>query len=592
MSHWNADEIHDSFNCEGNNLNHLLPYQDGEDAIELATLSDSHKKPRYESFGIAGSSILHKDKAAPTIGIPKFIAGSNNLVHQHAKISTTTKERVNDALCGVQAKEQRNGDDDLFVYDCPNIGDFDRMFRNIDSTIPQGSSVTNDETSWFSSPSHGFHGMEDTLQSIVLSSVSEFTTLNSASGSHGLWTNALHAISPSKIGNEMLFSTGCSSFPLYSDAERKGKSVLSKLVHDNAGLAYKNWKVEQIGYENECSEPNMINVPKDINTSKKEKINPTLESAIQSLLGHCGSTQNAQDQELLSSVVSAPQPCSLEFLSKQNVFSQSCSFNCLNSYNPQAQILDVLAMQRVPPAQATLDTVVIGSSAFPYCGISDNSSFHTPQTMGMPSELFSIASAVPLHKNEKQYVCQQLPAALVANKPLGQHATAGNSLVQRRYKFEDEIGGDKEPASTNLTLPAISRCSSTHENSFMSPFLDDASLNATSFQQLQLIVDLLGDRIKLCMRDSFYRLARSAEQRHNYGTVNNATSESNPMGGLEGAKEPKRPAEFEGASDTNAIERAVAYLVFHRSLDSGSGNVADDPTWFTSPSNIHDAVGH
>ncbi|KAG0476255.1 hypothetical protein HPP92_013096 [Vanilla planifolia] len=106
------------------------------------------------------------------------------------------------ALCGVQAKEQRNGDDDLFVYDCPNIGDFeefDRMFRI----------------------------------------------------SHGLWTNALHAISPSKIGNRMLL---VQAVALFHCILAKGR------VHDNAGLAYKkleSW--EQIGYENECNlEPNML----------------------------------------------------------------------------------------------------------------------------------------------------------------------------------------------------------------------------------------------------------------------------------------------------------------------------------------------
>ncbi|WOH04930.1 hypothetical protein DCAR_0624342 [Daucus carota subsp. sativus] len=90
---------------------------------------------------------------------------------------------------------------------------------------------------------------------------------------------------------------------------------------------------------------------------------------------------------------------------------------------------------------------------------------------------------------------------------------------------------------------------------------NEASLEATSFRQLQLVMEQLDLRTKLCIRDSLYRLARSAEQRHH----NN--------GGLGGDRDArtfmddgttKSSGYIDIEADTNPIDRSVAHLLFHR----------------------------
>ncbi|KAK8934184.1 hypothetical protein KSP39_PZI015166 [Platanthera zijinensis] len=138
-----------------------------------------------------------------------------------------------DSFVGILTMAQMSGEDDLLFSDYPNIGhfeDFEKMFRNHGSNFAHGSTVTEDEISWFSSSSHGFHGVEDTLQSVVLSSVSTSSAFHNATSAHDLCSNDLPATEPLTISTEFPSSTDCCSLPQYSDTERKGKSLLSELV--------------------------------------------------------------------------------------------------------------------------------------------------------------------------------------------------------------------------------------------------------------------------------------------------------------------------------------------------------------------------
>ncbi|XP_071715504.1 protein LNK1-like isoform X2 [Rutidosis leptorrhynchoides] len=87
------------------------------------------------------------------------------------------------------------------------------------------------------------------------------------------------------------------------------------------------------------------------------------------------------------------------------------------------------------------------------------------------------------------------------------------------------------------------------------------SLEATSFRQLQQIMEQLDLRTKLCIRDSLYRLARSAEQRHN----------NLDFGGpLMSERTNKCTGLMDMETDTNPIDRSVAHLLFHRPAESPS----------------------
>ncbi|KAF5813724.1 putative LNK family protein [Helianthus annuus] len=125
------------------------------------------------------------------------------------------------------------------------------------------------------------------------------------------------------------------------------------------------------------------------------------------------------------------------------------------------------------------------------------------------------------------------------------------------YQNQDQSGdmeGTQKGASSEL-------------NSSLSTELDEISLEATTFRQLQQAMLQLDLRTKLCIRDSLYRLARSAEQRHNYAGINDGTGTGGPLV-TEGAS--KYTGYMDMETDTNPIDRTVAHLLFHRPSDSSN----------------------
>ncbi|RDX81735.1 Protein LNK1, partial [Mucuna pruriens] len=83
------------------------------------------------------------------------------------------------------------------------------------------------------------------------------------------------------------------------------------------------------------------------------------------------------------------------------------------------------------------------------------------------------------------------------------------------HQFENENEGHSEVGGVSIGFSQEIDSSNVQESSSMSSALDEISYEATSFRQLQQVMDQLDIRTKLCIRDSLYRLARCAEQRHN-----------------------------------------------------------------------------
>ncbi|KAF5760214.1 putative LNK family protein [Helianthus annuus] len=103
------------------------------------------------------------------------------------------------------------------------------------------------------------------------------------------------------------------------------------------------------------------------------------------------------------------------------------------------------------------------------------------------------------------------------------------------------------------------------ESSSVSSRLDEISLEATSFRQLRLAMEQLDVRSKLCIRDSLYRLARSAEQRHNDPILTSSNDLGRP---LMAERSNKCTGFMDIETDTNPIDRSVAHLLFHRPSES------------------------
>ncbi|XP_047315133.1 protein LNK1-like isoform X3 [Impatiens glandulifera] len=140
------------------------------------------------------------------------------------------------------------------------------------------------------------------------------------------------------------------------------------------------------------------------------------------------------------------------------------------------------------------------------------------------------------------------------------------SQNQQSYKLKNEPENHREMNGVSCGNPA-------EIDSFYAPEsslefgLDDISLEAFSFRQLQQVTNKLDIRTKLCIRDSLYRLARSAEHRHNQTTLH-GNSDATGTVIVEEANKCNGFADME--SDTNPIDRSIAHLLFHRPSDSSS----------------------
>ncbi|TYJ40519.1 hypothetical protein E1A91_A04G146100v1 [Gossypium mustelinum] len=137
--------------------------------------------------------------------------------------------------------------------------------------------------------------------------------------------------------------------------------------------------------------------------------------------------------------------------------------------------------------------------------------------------------------------------------------------IQKQVCMSEQDEGHSEVEGVSVGNPAELDSSNVRESScVVSPF-DEVSLEATSFRQLQQVMEKLDIRTKLCIRDSLYRLARSAEQRHNCTKTKSGIVDGNDGSGSSASEETNRCTGFmDMETDTNPIDRSIAHLLFHR----------------------------
>lgn len=92
----------------------------------------------------------------------------------------------------------------------------------------------------------------------------------------------------------------------------------------------------------------------------------------------------------------------------------------------------------------------------------------------------------------------------------------------------------------------------------------DTTEKVASFIQLHNAMHQLDVSTKICIRDSLYRLARNANQRHSFATQNYSEGAMD-QNRNQGFKRSKRSAEYmDSETTTNPIDRSIAHLLFHR----------------------------
>ncbi|XP_022763713.1 protein LNK1-like isoform X5 [Durio zibethinus] len=150
--------------------------------------------------------------------------------------------------------------------------------------------------------------------------------------------------------------------------------------------------------------------------------------------------------------------------------------------------------------------------------------------------------------------------------------------------------GHSEVEGVSVGKPSELGSSNAQEISCVSSVLDEISLEATSFRQLQQVMEKLDIRTKLCIRDSLYRLARSAEQRHNCTNTKGGIRDDKGATGPLVAEETNKCTGFmDIETDTNPIDRSIAHLLFHRPSDP-SPRPTTSTASFMSHGMIHGSI--
>ncbi|KAI3815384.1 hypothetical protein L1987_15050 [Smallanthus sonchifolius] len=159
------------------------------------------------------------------------------------------------------------------------------------------------------------------------------------------------------------------------------------------------------------------------------------------------------------------------------------------------------------------------------------------------------------------------PLYTESSRPMGMMFQSSKGVLVSAEKQQNLSVKEHESQSDIERVPKGVEMGSLNvqESSSVSSELDEISLEATCFRQLTQVMEQLDLRSKLCIRDSLYRLARSAEQRHN----NPSLSSHNDLGGPLVAERSNKCIGFmDIETDTNPIDRSVAHLLFHRPSES------------------------
>ncbi|KAI4382959.1 hypothetical protein MLD38_008847 [Melastoma candidum] len=184
----------------------------------------------------------------------------------------------------------------------------------------------------------------------------------------------------------------------------------------------------------------------------------------------------------------------------------------------------------------------------------------------------------PREKIKKLRRRQQMQAMLAIQNQLQQFGdpVSRNSIVPMNSL---ESPNQLKPGPTyeidNLSaLPSLDMASSIEqdESSTLSVADDGYSIEEAVLRRLQDVISKLDMPIRISIRDSLFRLAKSAVQRQQASDVNstgtNAGEKHEAVVKEEqdaSAREVKVTADAE--TDTNPIDRAVAHLLFHRPME-------------------------
>ncbi|XP_073065785.1 protein LNK1-like isoform X1 [Primulina eburnea] len=498
-----------------------------KEVSSLVSMNASLSGLKNNNTGSNGNEICEND----TTLSDKITVVDNNFSYPLDDITQTSKD-----IDFFENTDEKDPSDFLY-YDWPEIGNFedvDRMFRSCDSTFGVGSSKE-DELRW-------------------LSLADDIGVPEDMPNSDFKFPNAVEEIS-------------------------KNGYSLKRNSYDDSALASSSVRFKESSVPTEKSDSYMSSVngfaitdskdrliSKEQATGIKGKIQAKNSASSHAKTGSGGIIKEHKKQSKL------PLPIQLEGKRKKHYFGNG-SFDCISDRsNPGAitrHLFPSVYNQQQHQTAAPHFYNYLQDSAFVH---SDSS--HLSDQFSVEPTSFPIKSEMDLtypSPRESGHASHQLQTLDGFHPSFHMSATEG--------------GETKEKLNT---LQGVGS-SNVHENSIKSSGLDDISLEAATLRQLHLVMEQLDLRTKLCIRDSLYRLARGAEQRHNHTNQNGGCGDGRYARGTS-MVDGNKCAGFMGMeTDTNPLDRSIAHLLFHRPSDT-SAVPALDSLPFKLPRMVHGSI--
>lgn len=515
----------------------VFPASCDDDTVKEATTLASDDT-RMSSSRLISGDIASMDNETNTDRSTAVNSGSNDYSLGH--ISQKDELRFFDNDC--ENKESS----DLLYYNWPDIGNFedvDRMFRSCDSSFGLGATDNEDELGWF--PSAG--PIDDSVE--VLKSDFKFPSPQS---------NALTSISedcePPKLYNKR------SHF--ISETKDKFEPIMQG-VDSECRVHLRNATIDY---------PQKDDRMADLHKKQSKLQNQTEGKRKSRCTENGGSFYNVQNDDAILSSMDTSHHVFTSISSRQGRQNlEPDSFTYLQTGVPYLH-----SDFNHAPDQAMISQPISGikveseglTSLSPLESSYGSNQLQPMESSGDPS--FERTAVKLDEKREKGHQSHGFQPLFTGNPRnvgmIAQPSTCDPLPIQKQvHQSANEtdsqsdvegvlIGGFRELGSLNA-----------QESTSMNSGLDEISLEATSFRQLQLVMEQLDSRTKLCIRDSLYRLARSAEQRHNHANLGGGcTDYRNADGTFMSEGMNKCTGFMDIETDTNPIDRSIAHLLFHR----------------------------
>ncbi|XP_028785111.1 protein LNK2 isoform X2 [Neltuma alba] len=194
-----------------------------------------------------------------------------------------------------------------------------------------------------------------------------------------------------------------------------------------------------------------------------------------------------------------------------------------------------------------------------------------------PADSVKPLAMTPQEKIEKLRRRQQLQAMLAIQKQqqqLGHQVLSNNESIAQKCPLEMQshsFDGTDARIEDLISLPAPDHPPEQDDSNTMSVPDDDYFDEDAIIYRLQDIISKLDIKIRLCIRDSLFRLAQSAMQRHHASdtsSTNKSSKEELEVVAREESNFSDRSTTISNAeTETNPIDRTVAHLLFHRPLE-------------------------